>query len=101
LRKPREGRREIGMQKVQGAASEYLAHKRVAVTGVSRNPQGHGSDVVYQRLRGRGYQVLAVNPNADESKGDFCEPGLLTRNRPLRRVDRRRPAAPAHPDEEQ
>jgi uncharacterized protein len=60
------------MQKMKEAASEFLAKKRVAVTGVSRNPQGHGSNVVYQRLRQRGYQVFAVNPNADTVEGDPC-----------------------------
>jgi len=54
------------------AASEFLAGKRVAVTGVSREPQGHGSNVVYQRLRQRGYQVFPVNPNADQVEGDTC-----------------------------
>jgi predicted CoA-binding protein len=55
------------------AASEFLANKRIAVTGVSRNAQsGHGSNVVYQRLRERGYEVFAVNPNADQVEGDKC-----------------------------
>jgi len=54
------------------AVSEFLAGKRVAVTGVSREPQGHGSNVVYQRLRQRGYQVFPVNPNADQVEGDTC-----------------------------
>jgi predicted CoA-binding protein len=54
------------------AASEFLAHKRIAVTGVSRNPQGHGSNVVYQRLRNRGFEVFAINPNADHVEGDRC-----------------------------
>ena len=53
-------------------ATEFLAHKRVAVTGVSRNAKGHGANVIYQRLRQRGYQVFAVNPNADEVEGDPC-----------------------------
>src|SRR5499427_2694472 len=60
------------MLKVKEAASKFLANKRVAVTGVSRKPQGHGSNVVYQRLRQRGYQVFAVNPNADKVDGDTC-----------------------------
>lgn len=60
------------MVPMRQAASEFLAHKRIAVTGVSRNPQGHGSNVVYQRLRDRGYQVFAINPNADEVEGDRC-----------------------------
>jgi uncharacterized protein len=60
------------MQKMKQAAAEFLAGKRVAVTGVSRNPGAHGSNVVYQRLRERGYQVFAVNPNADKVEGDRC-----------------------------
>ena len=61
------------METVKQAAAEFLAGKRVAVTGVSRTPRGHGSNVVYQRLRERGYQVFAVNPNADQVEGgDPC-----------------------------
>jgi len=60
------------MSTVKEAASEFLANRRVAVTGVSRNPQNHGSNIVYQRLRQRGYQVFAVNPNAHEVEGDAC-----------------------------
>jgi predicted CoA-binding protein len=58
------------MPSIKDAASEFLAHKRVAVTGVSRKPENHGSNVVYKRLRERGYQVFAVNPNAEEVEGD-------------------------------
>jgi predicted CoA-binding protein len=60
------------MPTIRDAASAFLANKRVAVTGVSRQPKGHGSNVVYQRLRQRGYDVFAVNPNADEVEGDHC-----------------------------
>ena len=58
------------MQKIKDAASSFLANKRVAVTGVSRTPKDHGSNTVYKRLRQRGYEVFAVNPNADEVEGD-------------------------------
>jgi predicted CoA-binding protein len=58
------------MQSIKDAASAFLAHKRVAVTGVSRRPENHGGNVVYKRLRERGYEVFAVNPNADEVEGD-------------------------------
>lgn len=66
------------MISMKEAASEFLAKKRIAVTGVSRMPQGHGSNVVYQRLRSRGYQVFAINPNADEVEGDRCYPDLTS-----------------------
>jgi uncharacterized protein len=58
------------MTSIKEAAGEFLANKRIAVTGVSRKPQSHGSNIVYQRLRQRGYEVFAVNPNAEEVEGD-------------------------------
>ena len=64
------------MASITTAASEFLANKRIAVTGVSRTPGSHGSNVVYQRSRDRGYQVFAVNPNATEVAGDPCYPNL-------------------------
>jgi uncharacterized protein len=64
------------VQSVKEAASDFLAKKRVAVTGVSRTPKTHGSNTVYQRLRERGYDVFAVNPNAREVEGDPCYPDL-------------------------
>jgi hypothetical protein len=58
--------------KLKQAATEFLESKRIAVTGVSRTPGSHGSNVVYKRLRERGYDVFAVNPNADEVEGDHA-----------------------------
>ena len=60
------------MQDIKQAATDFLGKKRIAVTGVSRNPAAHGSNIVYQRLRDRGYEVFAVNPNGDEVEGDVC-----------------------------
>lgn len=62
------------MTTIKEAAADFLAQKRIAVAGVSRKPQGHGSNIVYQRLRDRGYDVFPVNPNADEVEGDKCFP---------------------------
>jgi uncharacterized protein len=58
--------------RIKDAAAEFLANRRVAVTGVSRTPRDHGSNIVYKRLRERGYEVFAVNPNADEVEGEVC-----------------------------
>lgn len=58
------------------AATAFLAQRRIAVTGVSANPQGHGSNAVYTRLRERGYEVFAVNPNSPEAEGDRTYPDL-------------------------
>ena len=64
------------MVSVKQAASAFLAGRRIAVTGVSRKAQGHGSNTVYKRLRDRGYEVFAVNPSAEEVEGDRCYDSL-------------------------
>ena len=64
------------MTLIKDAATEFLALKRVAVTGVSANPKGHGSNAVYSRMRDRGYQVFAVNPNEPTAEGDQTYPDL-------------------------
>ena len=56
--------------KIKEAATEFLNSKRIAVTGVSRTPKSHGSNVVYRGLREHGYAVFAVNPNAEKVEGD-------------------------------
>lgn len=58
------------------AARDFLAKKKIAVTGVSRHPEDHGSNVVYRRLREQGYEVFAVNPNAGRVEGDKSFPDL-------------------------
>jgi predicted CoA-binding protein len=64
------------MRKIKDAAAEFLACRRIAVTGVSRTPENHGSNVVYRRLKQRGYDVFAVNPNAEKVEGDLAYPDL-------------------------
>lgn len=54
---------------IKQAAKDFLRSRRIAVTGVSREG-GHGGNAVYQRLRERGYDVFAVNPNAETVEGD-------------------------------
>jgi predicted CoA-binding protein len=66
------------MQSVDEAASAFLENRRVAVTGVSRTPKTHGSNNVYRRLRERGYDVFAVNPNTREVEGDQSYPDLTS-----------------------
>ncbi len=66
------------MTSIKEAATEFLSQRRIAVTGVSRDPANHGSNVVYSRLRDRGYEVFAVNPNAEEVEGDKSYPSLAS-----------------------
>lgn len=39
-------------------------------------PETHGSNNVYKRLRERGYDVFAVNPNTQQVEGHQCYPDL-------------------------
>jgi len=64
------------MQTIKQAASTFLASKRIAVTGVSRSPKDHGANTVFKRLRERGYEVFAINPNAEEVEGVRPYPDL-------------------------
>ena len=60
------------MAAIGQVASEFLSHKRVAITGVSRSSKDHGANFVYKRMKERGYDVFAVNPNAIVVEGDAC-----------------------------
>ena len=64
------------MPTMKEAASAFLANKRIAVTGVSRSPKDHGANTVFKRLRERGYEVFAINPNTDEVEGALSYPDL-------------------------
>ena len=46
-----------------------------AVVGASRDPKKYGYQV-YKDLKGAGYKVYPVNPNAQEILGDKCYPSL-------------------------
>jgi predicted CoA-binding protein len=56
---------------LSSAATEFLAQKRIAVAGVSRDPR-QPANLIYRRLRETGHEAFAVNPNADEVEGDQC-----------------------------
>ncbi len=63
------------MRTLKEAVDDFLAQKRIAVAGVSRSGGG-AANTVYRKLRIAGYQVFAVNPNADQVEGDTCYPDL-------------------------
>ena len=60
--------------------NDFLAQKRIAIAGVSRN-NGHGGhdqagNLIYHRLKKTGHQVFPVNPNMQTFEGDRCYPNL-------------------------
>jgi predicted CoA-binding protein len=63
------------MTTLREAADEFLAQRRIAVAGVSRDDK-MPANLIYRRLRDHGYEVFAVNPNAEEVEGDRCYPDV-------------------------
>src|SRR4029453_17889544 len=55
----------------------FLAQKRIAVVGVSRNHSHHPvGNLIYQRLRRTGHDVFPVNPHVQTLEGERCYPDL-------------------------
>lgn len=57
------------------AAREFLAGRRIAVAGVSRD-RNQPANLIYRRLRDTGHEVAAINPSTDRVEGDPCYPDL-------------------------
>ena len=57
--------------------NDFLAQKRIAVAGVSRDDSHHPSaNLIYRRLKSTGHEVFAVNPNLQTFDGERCYPDL-------------------------
>jgi predicted CoA-binding protein len=56
---------------------DFLAQKRIAVAGVSRDNSRHPTgNLIYHRLKKTGHDVFAVNPHMQYFEGDPCYPDL-------------------------
>lgn len=53
------------------AIQQFLAPKKLAVAGASRNPKKFGGSVV-KDLKERGFELFPVNPNAEEIQNLKC-----------------------------
>ena len=57
--------------------SDFLAQRRIAVAGVSRNRNNHpAGNLIYRRLKSTGHDVFPVNPNLRTFDGSPCYPDL-------------------------
>lgn len=63
------------MPTLKAAAADFLAQRRIAVAGVSRKGDV-AANFIYRKLRAAGYEVFAINPNAETVEGDRCYPSL-------------------------
>ncbi len=57
--------------------NDFLAQKRIAVAGVSRNNSHHPTgNLIYKRLKRAGHDVFPVNPHMQAFEGDRCYPDV-------------------------
>src|SRR4029453_10280332 len=64
-------------QQLETKVHDFLAQKRIAVAGVSRNHSHHPvGNLIYQRLKDTGHDVFPVNPHMQSFEGDRCYPDL-------------------------
>ena len=62
---------------LEAKVEDFLAQKRVAVAGVSRDNSHHpAGNLVYRRLKATGHEVFAINPNMQFFEGDRCYPNV-------------------------
>jgi predicted CoA-binding protein len=64
------------MPTLRQAAEEFLAQRRIAVAGVSRDSK-QPANLIYRRLRDAGHEVFAVNPYAAHVEDDAAYPTVL------------------------
>jgi predicted CoA-binding protein len=59
------------MNDYKARIDDFLAQKRIAVVGVSRN-EAQTANGIYRKFRENGYEVFPINPNAATVEGDLC-----------------------------
>lgn len=54
---------------------EFLQHKTLAFAGLSRDPKSISASA-FKELKGKGFRLFAVNPNASNIGGEACYAGI-------------------------
>ena len=68
------------MSRMPASVAAFFAGKRIAIAGVSRQPQ-QAANAIYRKLRDAGFEVFAVNPNATEVEDTRAYPDLVVKFR--------------------
>jgi len=62
---------------LEAKVHDFLAQKRIAIAGVSRDNTHHPTaNLIYRRLKASGHDVFPVNPHMPTFDGDRCYPDL-------------------------
>src|SRR5262249_9195991 len=70
-------RNAMNITTLDAKVHDFLAQKRIAVAGVSRNKSNHPvGNLIYDRLKTTGHEVFPVNPHMQTFEGDRCYPDI-------------------------
>jgi len=72
--------------------ARFLDTKRLAVAGVSRQPQ-QAANAIFRKLRSSGYEVYPINPQADQVEGVRCYADVASLPQPVEGI-----VVATHPD---
>jgi len=73
---------------LETSVHDFLAQRRIAVAGVSRDNGHHpAGNLIYRRLKKTGHEVFAVHPQVQNFEGDRCYPDLQSIPRGVDGVD--------------
>ncbi len=62
---------------LESKVDDFLAQRRIAIAGVSRDNGHHPvGNLIYRRLKKTGHEVFPVNPQMEAFEGDRCYPDL-------------------------
>ena len=59
--------------KIPKPVADFLAAKRIAGAGVSRD-RNQPANAIFRRLRETGHEVVPINPKAEEVEGSAATP---------------------------
>ena len=63
------------MARIPEAVEQFLKGRRFVVAGVSRSSQ-QPANAIFRKLRDSGFEVIPVNPKADQLEGAQCYPDI-------------------------
>lgn len=66
------GKSKMNSRKI---VDDFLAQKKIAIVGVSRNKSKFGN-TLYKELKRKGYKLFPINPNTNTIDEDTCYPDL-------------------------
>jgi len=66
----------------RAAVDDFVSQRKLAVVGVSRRRMKFGN-LAFKELRGKGYKLFPVHPQAETLQGERCYPNLAALPEPV------------------